>query len=91
VFASYPTPATFSRAAIFPSSPEMCARRRFTKYGRTRRFSRTLRDFSKLAGKCGVCEYRGVCGGCRARAFYETGSYLDEEPYCTYLPRKSKE
>jgi len=50
-----------------------------------------LRDFSKLAGKCGVCEYRGVCGGCRARAFYETGSYLDEEPYCTYLPRKSKE
>ena len=28
-----------------------------------------LRDFSKLKGKCGVCDYRSVCGGCRARAY----------------------
>jgi len=28
-----------------------------------------LRDTSQLEGKCGRCEYAGVCGGCRARAY----------------------
>ena len=47
-----------------------------------------LRDSEKLKGKCGICEYRNVCGGCRARAYASTGDYLDEEPYCMYLPVK---
>ncbi len=47
-----------------------------------------LRDVKNLKGKCGVCEYRRICLGCRARAFAETGDYLAEEPYCTYVPRK---
>jgi heme b synthase len=46
-----------------------------------------LRDYSRLKGKCGACEYRGVCGGCRARALSATGDYLAEEPYCAYVPR----
>src|SRR5438067_4060559 len=29
-----------------------------------------------LGGKCGVCEYRALCGGCRARAFALTGDVL---------------
>ena len=41
-----------------------------------------LRDFSRLKGKCGLCEYKHVCGGCRARALAATGDYLAEEPYC---------
>ena len=45
-----------------------------------------LRTFKKYDGKCGVCNYLGVCGGCRARAYAVTGSYLAEEPYCNYLP-----
>jgi len=45
-----------------------------------------LRDPAKLKGKCGICEYRMVCGGCRARAYAATGDYLDEEPYCVYVP-----
>ena len=45
-----------------------------------------LRDLSKLKGKCGVCEYKRICGGCRARAYEATGDYLDEEPYCIYQP-----
>jgi radical SAM protein with 4Fe4S-binding SPASM domain len=45
-----------------------------------------LRDPNLLLGKCGVCEYRIVCGGCRARAFGQTGIYLYEEPFCNYLP-----
>ncbi|MEN6613180.1 MAG: radical SAM protein [Armatimonadota bacterium] len=47
-----------------------------------------LRDPSLLTGKCGVCEFSRVCGGCRARAYAETGDYLAEEPYCNYTPNK---
>jgi heme b synthase len=47
-----------------------------------------LRDFSKLKGKCGKCEYRRVCGGCRARAYEATGDYLAEEPLCAYQPER---
>jgi AdoMet-dependent heme synthase len=46
-----------------------------------------LRDYSRLKGKCGACEYKGICGGCRARALSATGDYLAEEPYCAYVPR----
>ncbi len=49
-----------------------------------------LRDFNALKGKCGDCEYKSVCGGCRARAYYETGDYLQEEPYCLYEPLKGQ-
>ena len=47
-----------------------------------------LRDDSKLDGKCGLCEYKKVCMGCRARAFAESHSYLAEEPNCEYVPVK---
>ncbi len=46
-----------------------------------------LRNLSLLKGKCGACEYKEVCGGCRARAYSATGDYLAEEPYCVYQPR----
>jgi len=45
-----------------------------------------LRDLSNLKGKCGICEYKGICGGCRARAYEATGDYLEAEPYCVYEP-----
>ena len=47
---------------------------------------RTLRDRSQLRGKCGVCEYRPVCGGSRARAYAVTGDYLESEPFCAHVP-----
>ncbi len=47
-----------------------------------------LRDYSLLTGKCGVCGYRKVCGGCRARAYVKTGDMLAEEPFCAYIPEK---
>jgi len=46
-----------------------------------------LRDPDNLKGKCGHCEFRNVCMGCRARAYAATGDYLDEEPFCVYEPR----
>ncbi len=61
-----------------------------------------LRNFNTLKGKCGVCEYRNACGGCRARAYGMTGpvntcsglhepgepggDYMAEEPWCPYIP-----
>lgn len=45
-----------------------------------------LRDPDRLEGKCGYCEYRRVCGGCRARAYEATGNFLAEEPLCSYRP-----
>ena len=46
-----------------------------------------LRNPELLGGKCGVCEFKLVCSGCRARALGMTGDYLGEEPFCTYEPR----
>jgi len=46
-----------------------------------------LRDVSNMKGKCGCCEFRNICMGCRARAFAATGDYLDEEPFCVYQPQ----
>jgi radical SAM protein with 4Fe4S-binding SPASM domain len=40
----------------------------------------------ELGGKCGRCEYRLICGGCRARAFAATGDYLAADPSCAYEP-----
>lgn len=48
-----------------------------------------LRDTGNLKGKCGCCEFRNICMGCRARAFAATGDFLDEEPFCVYEPRGS--
>lgn len=47
-----------------------------------------LRDPDTLGGKCGLCEFKKVCGGCRARAYGMTLDYLAEEPFCTYEPRQ---
>jgi heme b synthase len=47
---------------------------------------RQLRNPQALEGKCGDCRYEAICGGCRARAYAATGSFLAEEPFCTYRP-----
>jgi AdoMet-dependent heme synthase len=55
---------------------------------RTSPIFRALRDRSRLKGKCGVCEYRAVCGGSRARAYAVTGDMLEAEPYCAHVPAR---
>jgi radical SAM protein len=46
-----------------------------------------LRDKSQLKGKCGVCEFKEICGGSRSRAYAITGDYLESDPYCAYIPK----
>jgi radical SAM protein with 4Fe4S-binding SPASM domain len=38
-----------------------------------------MRDFDALKGKCGICEHRDLCGGCRARAYGLSSDFID---YC---------
>jgi AdoMet-dependent heme synthase len=50
-----------------------------------------LRNVDELEGKCGCCEFKKICLGCRARAFYEAnGNYMAEEPYCVYEPKRMR-
>jgi len=50
---------------------------------------RALRDTSQLKGKCGVCEFKEICGGSRARAYALTGDAMAEEPCCVYQPGRN--
>jgi radical SAM protein with 4Fe4S-binding SPASM domain len=45
-----------------------------------------VRDYSKISGKCGVCEFKNICGGSRARAYALTGDPMHSDPYCIYQP-----
>lgn len=48
-----------------------------------------FRNPANLGGDCGACEFRAVCGGCRARAYAATGDPLGEEPSCAYAPSRA--
>ncbi|MCT2535635.1 TIGR04053 family radical SAM/SPASM domain-containing protein [Aquibacillus koreensis] len=50
-----------------------------------------LRNPDKYKGKCGVCEFRHVCGGSRSRAYAITGDYMESEPYCVYIPKAMRQ
>jgi len=45
---------------------------------------RALRAPETFHGRCGVCGFRAVCGGSRARAYAATGDVLAEDPLCEY-------
>ncbi len=70
-----------------PLSSGNIRRRSLVEIWRDSPIFKSLRDSSQLKGKCGICEYREVCQGCRARAYGCTGDFLAEEPYCIYQPR----
>lgn len=39
-----------------------------------------------LGGRCGACEYRKLCGGCRARPLARSGDLMGEDFLCRYRP-----
>lgn len=45
-----------------------------------------LRAPDTFEGKCGVCEFRQLCGGSRSRAYTMTGDAFASEPTCAYVP-----
>jgi AdoMet-dependent heme synthase len=50
-----------------------------------------IRDKNNLKGKCGVCEYKDICGGCRTSALFFTGDILGSDPQCAYIPKILRE
>lgn len=49
-----------------------------------------IRDRDNLKGKCGKCEYRYLCGGCRRMAFSTTGDLMAADPQCWRKPTVAK-
>lgn len=47
-----------------------------------------LYDRGTLKGECGICDYRQICGGCRAAAYAFSGDYLNEDPQCWKISEK---
>lgn len=76
--------------SYFPQSAGNIKEKAFKEIWENSELFKELRDFKKYKGKCGSCEYMNVCGGCRARAYSIYGDYLEEEPFCQYIPRKVK-
>ena len=62
----------------------------FPEIWRTSKVFLQLRDQKAYGGKCGICEYHAVCGGCRARARSLTGDHMAEEPLCAHIPRGNR-
>ena len=54
-------------------------------------FFAKVRDKSNLKGKCGVCEFKDVCGGCRTSALFFTGDIFGSDPQCAYIPKVLRE
>jgi len=54
---------------------------------RTHPLFKELRNPELIKGKCGICDFRDVCGGQRGRAYGLTGDYLETDPACAYEPR----
>ncbi len=49
-----------------------------------------FRNKDEYEGKCGICEYHKVCGGCRARAYSISDNHMAPEPLCLYEPKVKK-
>jgi len=47
---------------------------------------RALRDPDRLKGRCGRCPFRQTCGGSRSRAYALRGDWLEEDPWCSFVP-----
>jgi heme b synthase len=73
--------------SYFPKSAGNIRQQSFKDIWENSALFQSLRDFKSYKGSCGRCEYLNVCGGCRARAYAMTGDYLNEEPFCNYIPR----
>ena len=54
-------------------------------------FFNKVKDKRNIKGKCGVCEYLDVCGGCRSSALFYTGDILGSDPRCAYVPKSLRE
>ena len=60
----------------------------FAKIWLHSKFLSEIRDKSKYEGPCAACDYRDICGGCRARAYFACGDYRASDPACSYSEKQ---
>ena len=75
-------------SGFLPISAGNVRKRALADIYRNSELFQSLRDADQLQGKCGVCTYRTLCGGSRARAYAATGNPLASDPLCPYQPRE---
>lgn len=54
----------------------------FLEIWKTHPFLEKIRDRDSFKGNCGSCEYRNICGGCRARAYSYFSDVQGSDPGC---------
>lgn len=77
---------TVHPSGFLPLSAGSVRTSRLTDIYRTSPLFTGLRDPRSLAGRCGACEFAGICGGSRSRAFATEGDPYAEDPWCGYQP-----
>jgi radical SAM protein with 4Fe4S-binding SPASM domain len=77
--------------SYFPVYAGNVRQRSFADIWENSKLFQDMRDFKNYKGRCGSCEYITVCGGCRARAYYIHGDYMEEEPFCGHVPARMRE
>lgn len=75
-------------SGFLPVSAGNVRRRSLVDIYRDSELFRSIRDYSRIKGKCGYCDYREVCGGSRSRAYGLTGDVHASDPTCIYVPPK---
>jgi AdoMet-dependent heme synthase len=73
-------------SGFLPLSTGNIRRDSLTRIYRENPIFQLLRSSDRLKGKCGICEYRTVCGGSRSRAYAMTNDMMAAEPFCLYHP-----
>lgn len=76
--------------SYFPKSAGNVREKSFKEIWEKSELFHDMRDFKSYKGRCGSCEYINVCGGCRARAYAVKGDYMEEEPFCGYVPYRMR-
>lgn len=76
--------------SYFPHSAGNVKKEQFKDIWENATIFKNLRDFTTYKGRCGECEFVNICGGCRARADAVHHDYLEEEPFCDYVPVRTK-
>jgi radical SAM protein len=73
-------------SGFLPISTGRLTKKNLTSIYRSHPLFVSLRDPSNLKGRCGRCQFRGICGGSRSRAFCEYGDPFQEDPACSFVP-----
>ena len=75
---------------VYPSGflPVKAGSVRFSSLKKVYLESNLFKDLrmGNFKGRCGICEFKDICGGSRARAYSVYGDPLAEDPACPYVP-----